>query len=316
MFESLHQPAIIRALWTIGAIYGGCVACSLVTLVVRRRTREEIRGMVKNYIAWLFILPAVLLPLLSGRLVWVVFVLVLSLLAFREFACATGLWRDRVFLWVAGACIVGMFYPVAVRWYGLFLVTPVYATLLLLTVPLAQDRFEGMIQRTCLAILGVLYFGWCFSHVAYLIHLEHGLGHVLFLFSLTELNDVCAYHIGKWLGRRPLIPYISPKKTIEGSVGALVLVIGFAFLFRYLVPEFSTFLLILIAGLISITGTFGDLTISFIKRDLGIKDMGKLIPGQGGILDRFDSLIFVSPVFFHFTVYFYGHLLPTTRLIP
>jgi phosphatidate cytidylyltransferase len=190
---------------------------------------------------------------------------------------------------------------------------PIYATLILLTVPLSRDAFEHMIQRTCLSVLGVLYFGWFFSHLAYLIHLENGIGHLLFVCLLTELNDVCAFSAGKAFGRHPLSPRISPKKTIEGSLGALLGVIGFAFVFRYAVPEFSTGHLMLIAALISITGTFGDLTVSFIKRDLGIKDMGKVIPGHGGILDRLDSLIFVAPVFFHFTVYFYPWLLPTTR---
>ena len=316
MFESLQQPIVIKTLWMVGAIFASFVACALLMAILGRKRREELQGMAKNYIAWLFILPSVFVPLLAGWPFWVAFVLVISLLAFREFAWATGLWRDHTFLWVATTCIMGMFYAVFVRWYGLFLVMPIYATLILLSVPLARDIFEGMIQRTCLSVLGVLYFGWCFAHLGYLVHLENGVGHVLFVFLMTELNDVCAYHIGKLLGRHPLSPRISPNKTIEGSLGALAAVTGFAFLLRYLVPEFSTLHLMMIAGLISFTGTFGDLTISFIKRDLGIKDMGKLIPGQGGILDRFDSLIFVSPVFFHFTVYFYGSLLPATRLIP
>jgi len=134
--------------------------------------------------------------------------------------------------------------------------------------------------------LAVLYFGWCFAHLAYLIHLQHGIGHVIFVLVLTELNDIAAFCIGKAIGKHPLSPRISPNKTIEGSLGALLAVLGFAGLFRFAVPEFSTPHVLLAAALISLTGTFGDLTISCIKRDLGIKDMGRLIPGQGGVLDR------------------------------
>lgn len=313
ILRNLHNPVVSKTLWIVGALLGLFAVYLVFVALVKRSDRQARGSLFKNYIAWFFIIPVVVLPLLAGSLAWTGLVLLLSLISLREFGCATGLWRDRYFMWAAAACIVGIFYPVAVQWYGLFLVMPIYATLILLTVPIARDVFEHMIQRTCLAVLAVLYFGWFLSHLAYLLHLQNGIGHILFVLLLTELNDICAFSTGKLFGRHKLIPHISPNKTIEGSLGSMVGVVGLAFVFRYLVPEFTTVHLVLIAGLISMTGTFGDLAISFIKRDLGIKDMGKVIPGQGGILDRLDSLIFVAPVFFHFTVYFYPWLLPTTR---
>ncbi len=308
MAANLHNPVVAATLRMVGLLLALFAGCMVIVSGITCKDREAKRAVWRNYLAWFWILPVMAIPLLAGRMAWVGLVLVLSLLCLREFGCATGLWRDRVFMWIAAACIAGIYYPVVVQWYSLFLVMPIYATLMLLTVPLARDTFEHMIQRTCLAVLAVLYFGWFLSHLAYLIHLENGIGHVLFLLLLVELNDICAFSIGKLIGRHPLSPRISPNKTVEGSLGALVTVIGFAFLFRFAVPEYSTGHLIVIAALIAITGTFGDLTISFIKRDLGIKDMGKLIPGHGGILDRLDSLIFVSPVFFHYTLYFYPWL--------
>ena len=113
-----------------------------------------------------------------------------------------------------------------------------------------------LVQRMCLAVLAVLYFGWCFAHLAYLIHLQHGIGHVIFVLLLTELNDIAAFCIGKAIEKHPLSPRISPNKTIEGSLGALVAVLGCAGLFRFAVSEFSTTHLWLVAGLISLTGTF------------------------------------------------------------
>ena len=306
--SNLQNPIVTKTLWIIGILLVAFGGCLLLVSALRRQDREQRRSLFRNYAAWFFITPVLLIPLLAGQAAWVGLVLVLSLISLREFGCATGLWRDRYFMWTAAACIVGLYYPVAVRWYSLFVVMPIYATLVLLTVPLARDTFEHMIQRTCLSVLAVLYFGWFLAHLGYLIHIENGIGHILFLLLLVELNDICAFSIGKALGKHRLSPRLSPNKTVEGSLGALVGVIGFAFVFRYAVPEYSTFHLILVAGLISITGTFGDLTISFIKRDLGIKDMGRVIPGHGGILDRLDSLIFVAPIFFHFTVYFYPWL--------
>ncbi len=305
---NLQNPIVAKTLWIIGLLFVGFGGCLLLVSIFKRQDHEQRRSLLRNYLAWLIILPVLIIPLLSGPTAWVWLVLALSLVCLREFGCATGLWRDRYFMWIAAACIVGIFYPVLVRWYSLFVVMPIYATLLLLTVPIARDTFEHMIQRTCLSVLAVLYFGWCLAHLAYLIHIDNGIGHVLFLLLLVELNDICAFSIGKALGKHKLSPRLSPNKTIEGSLGALAGVVGFAFVFRYLVPEYSTLHLIILAGLISMTGTFGDLTISFIKRDLGIKDMGRVIPGHGGILDRLDSAIFVAPIFFHFTVYFYPWL--------
>ena len=312
MLDGLRDPVIVKALGRVGALFLAFAAFAFFLVVVKRARWEEVRSILKNYLAWLFILPVLFIPLLAGGRIWIGAVAVLSLVAFREFACATGLWRDRLVMWVATACIAGVFYPVAARWYVLFLVMPIFATLVLLTVPLGRDRFDGMIQRTCLALLGVIYFGWCLSHLGYLIHLKHGMRHDLFVVLLTELNDIAAYHIGKAIGVHPLSPRVSPHKTVEGTLGGLAAVGGLAFFFRGLVPEFSTAHLLLVAILIAIAGTLGDLAISFIKRDLGLKNLGKLIPGQGGVLDRFDSLIFVAPVFFHFTVYFYKDLLPLT----
>lgn len=305
---NLQNPIVAKTLWIIGLLFMGFGGWLLLVSVFKRQDREQRRSLLRHYWAWVIILPALLVPLLSGPSAWIWLVLALALMCLKEFGGATGLWRDRSFMWVAAACIVGIFYPVLVRWYSLFVVMPIYATLLLLTVPIARDTFEHMVQRTCLSVLAVLYFGWCLAHLAYLIHIDNGIGHVLFMLLLVELNDICAFSIGKAIGKHRLSPRLSPNKTVEGSLGALTGVIGFALVFRYLVPEYDTFHLILAAGLISMTGTFGDLAISFIKRDLGIKDMGKVIPGHGGILDRLDSAIFVAPVFFHFTVYFYPWL--------
>lgn len=306
--SNLQNPLVSKTLLIIAILLVAFAVYLVFISAVKRQAREQRRNLLRNYLAWFIILPVLVIPLLAGPTAWVWLVLALSLICLREFGLATGLWRDRHFMWMAAACIASIFYPVLARWYSLFVVMPIYATLLLLTVPIARDAFEHMIQRTCLSVLAVLYFGWCLAHLAYLIHIENGIGHVFFVLLLVELNDICAFSVGKALGKRKLSPRLSPNKTVEGSLGALIGTVGFGFVFRYLVPEYSTFHLVLIAGLISMTGTFGDLAISFLKRDLGIKDMGKVLPGHGGVLDRLDSLIFVAPIFFHFTVYFYPWL--------
>ena len=121
-----------------------------------------------------------------------------------------------------------------------------------------------------------------------------------------ELNDVAAYTFGKLFGRHPLRSNISPKKTWEGSLGALAVSMALPWVLRFSFPDFTTRELILTGLIVGVTGQLGDLSMSVIKRDLGIKDMGALIRGHGGILDRIDSLIYVTPLFFHMVGWFHG----------
>ena len=131
----------------------------------------------------------------------------------------------------------------------------------------------------------------------------------LLLFSV-EMNDVFAYVVGKSCGRHRLAPVTSPGKTIEGAIGALALttllvtIIGH-YVFQGTVLDRLDRLFIL-GLIISVVGQLGDLMLSSVKRDLGIKDMGVTLPGHGGLLYRFDSLILVAPAVFHYVGYFVG----------
>jgi phosphatidate cytidylyltransferase len=122
----------------------------------------------------------------------------------------------------------------------------------------------------------------------------------------TEINAVAAFTFGKLFGRHPLRSNVSPKKTWEGALGALAVSLALPWALRFSFPHFGTLQLILAGLIVGVGGQLGDLSVSVIKRDVGIKDMGAAIPGHGGILDRIDSLIYVAPLFFHMAGYFYG----------
>jgi phosphatidate cytidylyltransferase len=173
-----------------------------------------------------------------------------------------------------------------------------------------RDQPQGYIQRVALGVLGFALFGSCLGHLGYLGNDRNYRPMVILVFLSVELNDVFAFVAGKTLGNRKLLPNTSPKKTIAGAVGALVLttllVMGvgpFVFQGTVLASPIHTAIL---GVLVSIIGQFGDLMLSSIKRDLGIKDMAATIPGHGGLLDRFDSVILVAPAVFHYINYFVG----------
>ena len=159
---------------------------------------------------------------------------------------------------------------------------------------------------------GIMTFVFGMSHVAYLLVLPlannptaGGAGLVLFLVFLTQLNDVAQYCWGRMLGRHKIVPKVSPNKTWEGFLGGVVTTaVLAALLARVLTP--MTWRVAALAGImISCAGFLGDVTISALKRDIGLKDTGNLLPGHGGILDRIDSLTYTAPLFFHFVHYFY-----------
>jgi phosphatidate cytidylyltransferase len=157
-----------------------------------------------------------------------------------------------------------------------------------------------------LAIVGFLYMGWMFGHLAFLANATHAYGYLLYVLFATEINDVAAFTFGKLLGKHPFRSQISPKKTWEGALGALAVSMVLPWMLRFSFPHFGAIQLVLTGLIVGAGGQLGDLAISVIKRDIGIKDMGAGIPGHGGVLDRIDSLIYVAPLFFHMTGYFYG----------
>ena len=169
------------------------------------------------------------------------------------------------------------------------------------------NETKGQLQMIALAIFGFIYVGWMFGHLGFLANYPNSYGYLLFLIVATELNDVAAFTFGKLVGHRKLRSNISPRKTWGGALGAIGVSMIFPWLLRFSFPQVFPTREILMTGLIvGIGGQLGDLCISVIKRDIGIKDMGASIPGHGGILDRIDSLIFVAPLFFHMVDYFQG----------
>lgn len=292
------------------------VVAGLALAFLRWGLKKDVTSIWMTYRSWLVMTPLILGFVFGGRVPFIVFVCMLAGLGFKEFARATGLYRDW---WMTGAVYLGitavgmtslMSQPQNEEpgpgWYGLFAALPVYAVALILLIPILRNRVEGQLQNVALAIVGFIYFGWMFGHLAFLANATNTYGYLLFVIFATEINDVAAFTCGKLFGKRPFRSNISPKKTWGGALGALAVAMILPWLLHFSFPQFGVTQLLLAGLIIGVGGQLGDLAISVIKRDIGIKDMGVGIPGHGGILDRIDSLIYVAPLFFHMAGYFYG----------
>ena len=168
-------------------------------------------------------------------------------------------------------------------------------------------------------MLGLFLFGVCLGHMAYLGNSALYRSLMLLLLLGVALNDVYAFTFGKLLGRRKLCPNTSPNKTVAGAVGALLGTTLTVTLLGLLVlpnaQEMRWPHLVLAGLMLSVCGQLGDLMLSAIKRDVGLKDTGTLLPGHGGLLDRADSLLLAAPAAFHFVGFFEGVGLDTAKRI-
>lgn len=146
-------------------------------------------------------------------------------------------------------------------------------------------------------LVGILYIGFGFSYMLTTRLDANGLYLTLLVLFATWSSDSGAYFTGKYFGKRKLWPTISPNKTIEGALGAIFFSVLVSLLINYLFNIYDSLLYSIFVGItISVVGQIGDLVESALKRSKNIKDSGTIIPGHGGILDRFDSLIFVFPI--------------------
>ena len=263
-----------------------------------------------RYKSWLVLAPVMIVPLVTGRLPAILGVGVLSALCYREFARATGLFRERLVSALVALGIVLVTFAIADNWLGFFDALMSLVVCAVVIFSLFSDQPKGYIQRVALGVLAFMFFGVSLGHFSFLANDRLGPPLQLSILVCIELNDIFAYCTGKAFGRRKLSPNTSPNKTIGGALGAAVLTTAlFATLGHFIfkgTPLDTPLHLIPLGVLLSLTGQWGDLVMSSIKRDLGIKDMAATIPGHGGLLDRFDSLIFVGPALFHYMRYFEG----------
>jgi phosphatidate cytidylyltransferase len=275
--------------------------------VIPADTRRDIW---RRYLPWLVIVPAIGAPILLGAFWTILGVSVLAFFCFREYSRATGLFRETAVCYLTLLAMCVIYFAALDNWFRLFQAMFALGIAGIAGLTILQDRPKGYIQRVALAVFALALFGSCLGHAAFAGNHWHYRPLLIFFLIAVELNDVMAFVTGRLFGRRKLCPNTSPNKTVAGAVGAVVGTTAFVVLAGRLVFDGTDLnhvgRLAVLGILVSVAGQFGDLTLSSIKRDLGIKDMDVIIPGHGGLLDRFDSALLVAPVAFHYVNYFAG----------
>ncbi|MBU5314262.1 phosphatidate cytidylyltransferase [Tissierella carlieri] len=220
-------------------------------------------------------------------------VYIVSIIGLREFYKAIEKVNIKPIYLVGYLGVTGLFINIMLenKYLGL-IITLLIITLLILFITNKNISIEDI----SITLLGIAYIPFLLSHIIYLDNSKY----IWLVFIIAFGTDTFAYIAGNLFGKRKLCPKISPKKTIEGSIGGIlgstILLIIYSIYFN-LNPMWKIILLSIICSVIA---QLGDLAASKIKRLCGIKDYGSIMPGHGGVLDRFDSIIFTVPVIYYY----------------
>ena len=249
--------------------------------------------------------------IMQGGWLYAVFAILLSFAAWHEYASAFD-HLGKPLARLAGFVAVSLFGTAAWLWGSAwFIAIATFAVLLVFTEAVFRHRTFA-VDQACFSIAGIVYVGFCFAHLILLRFMAPdvvlatpvgdmtlGCAFLWVMFLGTWSSDTFAYFAGSFFGKHKMCPAVSPKKTVEGFLGglvgttAVVAALGCAL-------GFSVPLMALLGVLLAITATVGDLAESISKRYTGVKDSGRLIPGHGGVLDRFDSVMVTAPCVYYF----------------
>ena len=210
---------------------------------------------------------------------------------------------DRSQSWLIGIGLAGFAAVILGTHWPNIIVPSLLATLIgIISVPLfSRAPLEQSLRDGAMTLFGVLYLGLTLGPLSMTRLLPQGEWLIFFLLLVTWASDTGAYYVGTLYGRHRLAPTISPKKSYEGLVGGVIGAIIAAYIIRWwFLPELSGLDCLVLGILLTLTGLWGDLTESAMKRSVGIKDSGGILPGHGGMLDRLDSLLFTAPAFYYY----------------
>lgn len=299
-------------------IFGLLALSSAIGFVLSKKSgSDSMRGVVANLNAriraWWVMCAIFSLSLWFGGQGSLILFGLISFLAYREFITSTPTKRSdhRTLFWSFFLVIPLQYYLISVQWYNFFTIfIPVYVFLFIPVRSVLAGDTENFMARVAEIQWGLMVFVYCVSHAPALLLLDipgyagENAKLLLFLVLVVQMSDVLQYVFGKLLGKRKIVPLISPNKTWEGFVGGVASSTAIGAGLWWITP-FSPWQAAGMALAINIMGFAGGLCMSAIKRDRGVKDFGSMIEGHGGMIDRIDSICFSAPIFFHLTRYFF-----------
>jgi len=313
-------PAIHDA--KLAELFGGVLFLLVIATLIgrwlkRRRKSEASRATIENVNtrirAWWKMCAIFAVAILVGRVGSLILFGVISFLALREYMTLVPTRRGdhRTLFWSFFVIMPLQYFLIGIQWYGFFaIMIPVLAFVYVPTrIAIAGDT-SHFLERAAKIQFGIMVCAYCLSHAPALLMLKipsyegQDARLLLYLVIVDQMSDVLQFVWGKLIGRNKIAWRVSPNKTWEGFYGGVLSATALGAALWWATP----FTPLQSAGMsftICVLGFCGGLVMSAIKRDIGIKDFGRVIEGHGGILDRIDSLCFAAPIFFHLVRYYF-----------
>ena len=310
-YLSTQPPSL---LWGLGAVVALLTIAAVIAAVLPKlRPGGDFRNLQARINSWWVMVALVAAALIAGWQAVVLLFALISFVALREFLSLAPIRReDRLIVLLAYLAIPISYGAIAIDRYGFYLVIiPTYAFLIGPFVMAIIGQTRAYLSTAALFHWGLMTCVYNIGYAAYLMRTPEtenlpagAAGLVFLLLAATEFNDVAQYIWGKLLGRHKVIPKVSPNKTWEGFLGGWASTAALIWFVGPLFAPLEGVSLAVMAAVLPLAGFAGDVTMSAVKRDIGVKDTSQFIPGHGGLLDRVDSLTFTAPLYFHLLAFF------------
>jgi phosphatidate cytidylyltransferase len=253
--------------------------------------------------SWIFAAPLLFLAFALPEPGPLIVLTLLAIYGAKAFFQIMGMYHRHYFVLI---CYIGIYGLAVCAYYeriDVYNQMPMWVLGASCLVPVFLNSYRRMIQYTALTLLGFIFLGWSFMHLGLLLKFENGLYQILYLIVLTEFCDNTNLATAYYFGGPKIFPKIDHKRTYASTGVSFALTIVFAGLMRFLLPDNSEKYW-LVAGLVAaVGGLFGDLIMTAIRKDAGVKDVGPFILGRGDFLQRMDRLIFVAPIYYYVMYY-------------
>jgi len=291
----------------------GALAAALLPLL---RPGGDFTNLRQRVVSWWVMVALLTLALGLGWQTTLGLFAIISFIALREFLSLAPARREDRLIILASYLVVPISYAwIAINEYGIYLVfVPVWVFLTAAFLMAIAGQTRNYLQRAASFHWGQIACVYAIGFAVFLMRTPAGepmpagpAGLVFLLLVATEANDVAQYVWGKLLGRHKILPSVSPNKTWEGFLGGWATTAALIWFAGPIYAPLAGVNLAIMAVLLPLAGFAGDVTMSAVKRDIGVKDTSQLIPGHGGLLDRIDSLTFTTPLYFHLMTFFALH---------
>ncbi|RME14666.1 MAG: phosphatidate cytidylyltransferase [Bdellovibrio sp.] len=235
---------------------------------------------------------------------WPLFVLLLiAIYGSKTFYKMVGMYHRSWFVWMNYLFILLLGHWIFHKQDLLFQTSPMLYLASICTIPLIRNSAKRMIQYLALSLMSFVFFGWSFLHLGQILMLPKGIYILIYLYILTAFSENINFLGNKWLGKHKLFSNISQRISIESIIFSFIFTLTLAWGLRHLLPYRQEPFWIMSGTIATFLGRFGELIISVIRKDLGIKSSGIFIIGRDDIIARVDKLIFVAPFFYYFYLY-------------